>query len=89
MTKIKGSSYDEGVRDFTYTMVTKQLDWDLAFLGAKLSAMVARWYAVVSSSDEPLVPLSGELPMTSSGELLVTPSGEPLVTPPPPEVHPE
>ena len=23
MTKIKGSSYDEGVRDFTYTVVTE------------------------------------------------------------------
>ena len=45
MTKSKGSSYDVGVRDFMYTVATKQLNWDLSFLGTKLSAMVEGWCA--------------------------------------------
>ena len=38
MIKIKGSSYDEGVRDFMYTMMTERPE--LSFLGAELSAIV-------------------------------------------------
>ena len=57
MTRIKGSSYDEGVLDFLYTVVTKRLDWDLSFLGAEMSALVAEWRAPVPSSDEPSVTL--------------------------------
>ena len=40
MTKIKDSNYDAGVQVFTYTVVTEHLDWDLSFLGSKLSALV-------------------------------------------------
>ena len=41
MTKIKGSSYVERVRDFMYIVATERLDWDLSFLSTKLRAMVA------------------------------------------------
>ena len=81
MTKIKGSSYDEGMRDFTYTVATKQLNWDLSFLCTKLSAIMAECFYSMSQFDKPLVPPSGEPP--------VTPSGEPLITPPPLEYRPK
>ena len=81
MTKIKGSSYDAGfdadVRDFTYTVATEHLDWDLSFLGSKLSAMVdewrAGWRAFLHQSDGPLVPPSDELLRTPSSELSMIP----------------
>ena len=53
MTKIKGSNYDVGVRDFTYTVATERLNWDLSFLGSKLSAMVDGWRASLPPTDEP------------------------------------
>ena len=81
MTQIKGSSYDKGVQDFTYTMVTKQLDWDLSFLSAKLSSMVAEWRAFIPSSDEPPIPQFSKPPVTLSSE--------PLVTPPPLKDYPK
>lgn len=55
MTQIKGSSYDEGVLDFLYTVATKQPDWDLYFLGEEMSTLVVEWRAPVPLSDEPLV----------------------------------
>ena len=32
MSQVRDSNYDQGVRDFLYTMVTSWLDWDLSFL---------------------------------------------------------
>ena len=62
MTKIKGSSYDEGVQDFLYTMATDWPEWDQSFLGDEMSTLVAAWRAPVPPSDEPpvtLPPLEG------------------------------
>ena len=63
ITKIKGSNYNEGVHDFTHTVPTERPDWDLSFLGAQLSAMVAKWRALVPQSCETYVPLFGEPPV--------------------------
>ena len=45
MIKVKDSSYvtsfDADVRALTYT---EHLDWDLSFLGTKLSALVDEWH---------------------------------------------
>ena len=87
MTKIKGSSYDVGfdadVWDFMYTVATEHLDWDLSFLGLKLSAMVDKWHVGWRAS----LPLSDEPPVPSFDELLRTPSGKLMVIALPLEVH--
>ena len=79
MTKVKDSNYDPGfdmgMRAFTCTVATKHLNWDLSFLGSKLSALVDewrdQWRAFLPQSDKPLR----------------TPFGEPRVIPQPLEVH--
>ena len=99
MIKLKDSSYDAcfdvSLRDFTYTVVTEHLDWDLSFLSKKLSALVDKWRDQWRASlpqlqsDEPLVPPSDELLRPLFGELPRPSSSELPVIPPPPEVHPK
>ena len=85
----KKSSYEEGLEAsvwaFTYTVVTKCLDQDLAFLGEKLIDQVATWHAQWQASlfpvDEPSASLPTEVPTPLSIEA--------SVVPPPLEVHHE
>ena len=72
---IHDEAYDEAAEAFAYTMRTRHMDWDLAYLGAHMANQITEWRTKLQANQPPV-----EECRVGPPSLAV----EPQVVPPPP-----